>query len=383
MRKGAADDLRRTALYYPEIAIPSGKWLRQATLYFDEVASIVPSGMELLTQKELEDRVRVDPHFDKYLARVSEDVGTLRSAGQYRPIDPAKLIEYSTEEREEFGQDFLSALLSPAFQQSLGDRKGWLYDAPIHILKGFPDLFDLLVQEGYAQRGKDGTWIDFERSTAHLYMSILAKYLARQDAEDTLPCTSGEDSSFNDISFRIGEKANRMCVAELVFKNALPCPKPDSAIADILAFKDKRRAQLMEFRKEVDALEKEITAADTPEAVKQSVRAFAEKKELALLALNRTFAETFTDGVWQSLRSLVRLGSPTLWLAGFAAAQAKGITIQQLPPSVMLKGAAVTGAIEVGLTFVERFRQRRDIHRSSALSYVYYFEKELVKKRKR
>jgi hypothetical protein len=32
----------RTVLYYPTIKVPEGKWLKQALLYWDNVASIVP-----------------------------------------------------------------------------------------------------------------------------------------------------------------------------------------------------------------------------------------------------------------------------------------------------------------------------------------------------
>lgn len=33
--------MKATVLYYPTISIPDNFWLRQALLYFDEVASIV------------------------------------------------------------------------------------------------------------------------------------------------------------------------------------------------------------------------------------------------------------------------------------------------------------------------------------------------------
>ncbi|MDF2682883.1 MAG: hypothetical protein K0R47_4073, partial [Brevibacillus sp.] len=68
--------MRRTILYYPNIVIPDGAWLRKSLLYWDEVSSIVPIGWEY------ENR-----HNDYWLQY-------LEAEGEYRPIHPHNLMNH-------------------------------------------------------------------------------------------------------------------------------------------------------------------------------------------------------------------------------------------------------------------------------------------------
>src|SRR4029434_10672110 len=135
--------------YYPEIAIPSGNWLRQAVLYFDEVGSIVPEPIEFVTMKQALKKPKNSQ--GKQLWIESEDISILKGAGQYRPFHPESLVESYGVERDDFNNDFLAALVSEPFQRTLGKRAGWIYDAEIHVRKGVPKLFELLIAEGYAK----------------------------------------------------------------------------------------------------------------------------------------------------------------------------------------------------------------------------------------
>ena len=66
---------KRTILYYPTIRIPTTIWLRQALLYWDEIASIVPRDYE-------------DNAFDPY----TPEIQYLKSEGQFRPIRPETFV---------------------------------------------------------------------------------------------------------------------------------------------------------------------------------------------------------------------------------------------------------------------------------------------------
>jgi hypothetical protein len=65
------DIIKRTILYYPTISVPTGNWLRQAILYWDEVSSIVPKSWD-----------------EKLLIAYTQDIQYLKSEGEFRSIDP-------------------------------------------------------------------------------------------------------------------------------------------------------------------------------------------------------------------------------------------------------------------------------------------------------
>jgi hypothetical protein len=370
-------DLKKTALYYPEIAIPSAKWLRQAILFFDEIASIVPASIELWTHKQVEQLAQHDEPIPQF-ELVSEEIDFLAKNGHYRPIRPSAIIEFDSFERAALEDEFMSAFVSNQFQSELGDKAARICDTPVHFEKATPEMIDMLLAEGLVKPDNERQWFNFERSTANLYMTLLAKYLARNDWQNTVPCTSGDRSEYTSLAFRSGDASMGTCSANVLIKNALPCPAENTPLMTILNFKDKRKDELLSFRTEIAALESKIATANSTDEIKQCVQQFTDEKNKALSNLNRSFSEAFVDGTLQSLRSLTRLGSPTLWLSMAASVQGMN-AITQLPLSATLTGAAVTGSIEVGVTFISRMQQRKREFRDSAFAYVYYVERELAK----
>lgn len=367
--------MNTTALYYPEIAIPSGTWLRQAALYFDGLASIVPASITRWTEKQLLQQTFKGGRVPE-LAIVSEDLHQLESEGQYRPILPEALVESYGPERDDFNDDFVSALLSKAFQATLGDRRAWILDSPIHVRKGTPDLFGLMIQEGYAKRDPvEPDWLLFERSTSHLYMSVLAKHLARHDAHDTVPSTSGTESEYRDIAFRIGNGTSGVCVADLLFSNVLPCPKPGTPIGPILEFKRKRHEELRRFRQCVSSLEASLNQATSIEDIKSILSDFTDREHVALSELNRSFVDAAFDITLQSIQSLVQIRSPTLWLTG--AALAGKCEVASLPVTQLAIGAGVSAFVQVGVVVASGVKKHVDESRTNAFAYVHYAQKEL------
>jgi hypothetical protein len=368
--------LDKTALYYPEIAIPSGGWIRQALLYFDSIASIVPASIQLWTARQLELFAKRGEPVPASIATISNDLDLLTKEKQYRPISPDGFIEIDSFERSIFQDEFLSNLLSNSFQRGLGVKAAWIFDAGVHINKMPPDLLDLLIGEGYAERTDDPDWFNLERSTALLYMSLLAKYLARADYYDTVPCTSGAHSAYNDVVFREDKTIGAAAVAGVLFKNILPCPAEHTPLNEIMRFKEKRKSELRAFRSRVADLERDISTAHSIEEIKSVVQRFGEERDSALEDLNTSFWEQFRDGALQSSRALIRLSSPTVWLTGAAIANHLTATTQ-LAPATTAIGLATVGTIEVGVLSITGAIQRRQTFKDSAFSYVYYTEREL------
>ncbi len=93
---------KRSILYYPTIDIPSGPWLRQAILYWDEVGSIVPERMEETGDLSYREEIRV-----------------LRDRGVFRPFRPEALTRVPRAEPilRKLDDEFRSLVTSSEFKK--------------------------------------------------------------------------------------------------------------------------------------------------------------------------------------------------------------------------------------------------------------------------
>jgi hypothetical protein len=73
------DNPGRTILYYPTIDIPTGTWLRQALIYWDQVGSIVPRSYD-------------DWQDQRAISRYNSDIQYLYEEEVFRPFNPDALI---------------------------------------------------------------------------------------------------------------------------------------------------------------------------------------------------------------------------------------------------------------------------------------------------
>jgi hypothetical protein len=369
-------DPKKVAVYYPEIAIPDRKWLTQAVLYYDGVASIVPGDMQLWTQRQVEETAKRLGQIPEELAIISDDVLRLMDDGQYTALRPNDLFFGEDGDPDEFANDFLAALVSDRFQRSLGKREGWCLNAPIHRRKGKNELFELLIDQGYAKYDDDGEWVMMERSTAHLYMAVLAKHLAAYQPYSAVPSTSTDGSFMRDISFRIGENVEGVCIAEVLFKDVLPCPAPGTPMKDILAFKRKWSDELSRFRLEVSGLEEKLARARTAEEIKAIVNDFADKKNVGLAELQKAIKDAKFNIAVRSLESLVQIRSPALWLSLSALAH-QAAKITDVPIPLMVAGAVTSGSVLVGATVASGLRGLKSKLEGHAFSYVHHVEEKL------
>jgi len=151
MAKRTVQKTGRTLLYYPTIKVPSGSWLKQAILYWDEVASIVPG----------------DWH-EETLIPFTPEIEYLLNEGVFRPIRPESLAR-SWDDVHEFEKEIRALVGSRGFTRMLGPKSGWIVDAPIHINKISKQLVHHIEELGLAStreaRKGDSKWYTFERRT--------------------------------------------------------------------------------------------------------------------------------------------------------------------------------------------------------------------------
>ena len=134
------------------------------------------------------------------MTSLSPDINYLIDQGQFRPIKPDRLIHQNTnwEALHEFEDEFKSIIESAKFQSFIKRKpfmvsklhvdkvRGTKLVAQIHRNKTSDNLYHFLLDQRLASIDrKDNEWFLFERNVALVYMSLLAKHLARIDENQT------------------------------------------------------------------------------------------------------------------------------------------------------------------------------------------------------
>ena len=290
--------MAQTILYYPQINIKDGAWLRNALLYWDEISSIVPNRS-----------------FDD----ISPELSYLRNVGVYHPVYPSDLF------CSEFADDFCNCIIK---RISYNDRlmigkNGITRSRPTNIRKNkiyAPALYDLVhcskmppkLRSFFEEKGwlmgldADG-WMKIDEKIAQIYMRTLAEYSIKCSDKDIV---LGTDSATHnqDIyrrAFCGGDSTTRCC--KINIEKCLPQPAMDVSFEDILCFKDRRRDELLAFRAKIRELETNIYHADSPELIKHYETSFIEGWKQCFGDFYRVLKESKIKFYLSSLVSLVAI----------------------------------------------------------------------------
>ncbi len=353
---------QRTILYYPTITIPSGAWLKQALLYWDNVASIVPYQW---------DETESNPY--------SPDVQFLLNEQQFRPIRPKYLFNSTDGQAyiKEFEEELKSKVSSISFYYRTykpSVKKVPELNSKIHRDKISDSLFDFIETKGLAKKDKHNpNWYLFEEKTALTYMSFLAKYLADIDFHSTV---SGTDNIYyQSVIYRPSSRQKSFPCLDIRFLNALPFPKEDVPLNDIIEFKRKRRDELLNFRQILDDFQYKISSAEDNSELKHIIVCFKESIERGLNDLNATLNDAKISTIAGSFKAAINIKSTQL-ITTFGLIAAKVANVIKLPVELALGGLAGASAIEVGSYLVDSRNQKRVTIRTSPFSYLYHAEVE-------
>jgi len=356
--------MNRTILYYPTIDIPRTSWLRHAVLYWDEVSSIVPKSWD-----------------DKILVELSPDIHYLMDEGRFRPIKPEDLIfkQDNWEAFNQFQKEFEEIVSSRQFQSFIQRRHksdcqihinkvGINSLARIHGNKTSDSILHFLIDRGLAKRDKQGDWLLFEQNTALLYMSLLAKYLADIDSNQT---TIGTDFiTYEKFNFkRVTDNAG-FPVVSFNLDKVLPTPKDNVPFEKIIDFKRKREQNLLHFKKYLSDFQVKISNAKSQAELKESAMTFQEGLITGVQDLHAVLSDSKIESSFKSFKSLVNLKSPTLLASAGAIANSK-LDLIHLPISLQAIGIATMGAIELTGNYIELRNKTRAKERESPFSYIY------------
>lgn len=387
--------MKNCILYYPTINVPNRVWVRNSLLYWDEIASIVPDNID-------------DTAF-------SVELCTLRDAGYFRPLSPQdflnKIENYN--EVQQFASEFFDILKSPKFKHLLyrkykprfvvssGIGEGFYrvesamldYQASVHDdkipqrrpAKSPSDLqytsrvsndkltysiVDKLREMNLISESSEDQWWRMESTTALVYMSLLAKYMADVDDRNTIPGTS--NSAYEDLIFMKAAGGNQLPVYNLCLANILPMPKSNVKIEKIIDFKSNtsRMKELHKFQSVLSTMENDLSNTHNENELKHLVNKFKKDIQLGVEGLSDVLRESRIETTFGGVKSLIGIkplaeGS----LASIGLNKLREDFNLSINPTLI--GMASAAVIEVGHYYIQRRNQINNVVRNSPYSYLY------------
>lgn len=344
----------RSILYYPKINIEDNIWLRNAILYWDEVCSIVPS--------------------TDYLFHPSPEIAYLTDQDFYRPVDPLRLFQ--SPEAANFEREMLARLKhlkgklryvdtpeEPTPRH--GEKISWprLYES-IHYNKISALLYRYMQTHGLLHWNDDHIWLEMDKQAATLYMSVLAKYLARID-EQAMVIGTDQKAYMNHSYAPAWPNYGTWCF-DLKIQECLPTPCLDVPLEDVIAFRNQRHDELLRFRGVIDEFESKLKfCADATEIKMEAVR-FQERLELATHDIERLLKESHQNNRRTSLKTFVE-----------GAAVTGLLTALNDPTEMNIITAAIfcLGTIILGISKRNLGKIQNDNLSAAGFSYLYYANK--------
>ncbi|MES2748412.1 MAG: DUF6236 family protein [Bacteroidota bacterium] len=369
--------MNRTILYYPTIDIPRNNWLRHSLLYWDEVSSIVPKSWD-----------------GDFLVNLSPEIHYLMDEGQFRPIKPEDLITKADnwEQFENFQEEFREIVSSAEFMNFVNRRQSRSFRIHsnkiennyrihqnkvddkyrVHSNKTSDSIYHFLRELNLASRDGENEWINFEENTALLYMSLLAKYLADIDSNQT---TIGTDYyTYEKFNFKRVSQSDGFPVVSFNLNNVLPTPKANVPFERIIQFKKKRSDNLNHFKKTISEFQTKISKSKSEGEIKENAINFQETLLNGLNDLTAVMNDQRIDFGIKTLKSLISLKSPTA-LAALGTAIASKTNLIEVPVNLGAIGLATMGAIELTTSYIDNRNKQRAKLRESPFSYIYYANK--------
>lgn len=356
----------RAILYYPTIQIPNGDWLRKTLLYWDAVCSIVPYAVNETLHE-------------------AEDIRLLIEHEVYYPLFPARFYEEAPRDLlEEFRKDLREIRVEQSMTWSVAGRKSVKIHeekantfkvpaVPMHIEKL---MYGVIPPQYIVEWEEDryGEWLRLEDRYAFAYMSLLAKYMAkyynwRGELSADKPCSMSVGTDSMRFNRYIINPRNRRDSFTLGYSlvNALPVPRKDVPLGEILRFKQKRRDNLLHFREELDNFRQRMAASESAEELAVIGQEFSERIERGVLDLEAVLKDARINFAKHSYDALLPSdGRFSAWLR-------RGLTAWtsfQFPWA-----AGILAGLTIGRKYVDYSQERDAALRNSPFAYIYQGQK--------
>ncbi|MBY0097313.1 DUF6236 family protein [Mesobacillus maritimus] len=348
--------MKRTILYFPRIEIPDGEWLRNSLLYWDDISSIVPETPEYSNNS------------------LSPELDYLLSVGEYRPLNPGKLLQ--TEKLKEEFETELTSKLRDYLSNIKIEKNNWInHSSSYHIYRDklTYKMIQLLKNEGVLSEGNSEEWVSVEEQVGYLYMSLLAKYLAKIDKNHTVIGTDQAgyyNFTYPTISSSSTENHKGTPILSNQLNNILPTPVGDVPFEEIVDFKKRHRDELLQFRTIISEFENEIGLSESFHEVKEKVVTYKEKIEFGTNEVAKALRGSQIKFIFSSLYSLVNTQTPNLLTDLLTPLDTK------LPIDTTTIGAGLTGSIVIGGAYLKNRENLMDRLSNNAFVYLYHANKQ-------
>jgi len=339
--------MAQTILYYPTIDIQDGQWLRNAILYWDKVASIVPYGDYL--------------DFSPELLYLEENA-------LYEPIYPQNLFN------SEYVTDFQNAIVRRIDRYSKTDAnkvRGNTQTVRIHKNKiNDSTVFHYLESNKYIKENSCGEWMEIYSNVAAIYMHTLAEYTIKCYPNDIVLGTDKPEDQYEIYSLSTPQP-NSACFS-LALNNCLPEPTMDVGLEPLLDFKEKRKQDLLQFRQILRDFEIVLYQCSSDEEIKFRTEVFKESWQREIMQAKKMFKEDHITCVLGSLCELISAPSIAVALEQVIQNNIPGAS-SSLISHAILGGVA---AIDLSYQFV-KYNKKINEHRSSpGFAYLIKASKE-------
>ena len=347
----------QTILYYPTIDIQDGNWLRNAILYWDKVASIVP--------------------YESY-NELSPELNYLRMRGIYTPIYPINLFE--SKYRADFEKSVIKRLKNYKLKSSkygikinknfnteklfsVKMHKNKIY-APnllelLHNNKLTSNLYNYLLENDFIEEYNGSEWVKISNKFAEIYMYTLAEYLIKISDENIV--IGFDQEKYRKQFYPNTWKADRNGCLKISIKECFPLPALNTSIEDLLSFKERYGEDYLVFRNKLLDLEKKLLECKNGLEYKLLIENFKVQWEIELSKNKSLFALNNITWVLGSITSFVGVLGDSDYIGKF-------ITDNRYVAALTLG----IGAIELYKEYIS-YKSKVKQERSSA-GYAYLIE---------
>ena len=268
------DSEKEIALYYPHIDIADSGLIKTAALYWDKLQTIVPLDPDGLYSERKEppsvtDLYRTDASREAKKEGFLEErfIGPMDEAVQQAGQDFISDLEGIPEIKKSLA----SILRSPEWRRARTDKYSIIYMEkfnPMHLATLLLELKEIGAQVTPLTDGSNG--IRAPKPFCDMYMSRMASVIAQND--DSVPLTNEnlwQDAALDRIiDYSEERKQNQSELVKLSLQTITI--DSDVPLITILKFKDKHKEMLINFRKYIRELARQVaTGLNTTE--KQSI----------------------------------------------------------------------------------------------------------------
>lgn len=267
------------ALYYPTIEFRNEQWLCSASLVWDKIYRIVPSG---------------------YKTNDSNLVKTLMNDGDIGiSIFPDKYIKDTA---KEFVTKIQSKDWSAAAFIDVQDSEY----ASLHKDKVDVELRELIIANGIGS--SFGEWLSIPTSFETLYMTYLAKKVSEKNnlniiTDSTAAWTATTFYEYDGLIEDFPQEQLPAQLASIIIRDYIPQNLAEISPKKILAFREKRKYERQNFVRSIQDAAKRIAECEDPAIIKDLIEDLKEDIENSVAEYKKS-ADVLKVTGWAGIKSL-------------------------------------------------------------------------------